>query len=146
MLFFFEHLPSLRDAFFTEEGDLIFSETDSLFAEFPLGLSWAPYVQRILRNRRNPLEIDYIFVMANSEITRNACKRFGENFLPVNIKGYFEMRFYRGPLIDPMHNSNKGYQHRPNYCPKHFGVNFVVYKHCPDIVLPYKGVASREEQ
>ena len=70
MLFFFEHLPGLRASFFKDaNGNLIFPKVSALPTTFPLGMSWAPHVKKVLQNKYHPVNIDYRAVMTESEVT-----------------------------------------------------------------------------
>ena len=57
------------------------------------------------------------------------------------------MRLYCGPLIHPLHikyHRTKGFHHRPDQCPKHFGPNIIISDEA--IKIPNLEIKLMEEQ
>ncbi|KAL6199644.1 hypothetical protein ACLB2K_029427 [Fragaria x ananassa] len=133
MVYLFEHFSSLRDEFFRDRDGLPKFLPDTLPSVYPLCAGWAAHIKDVLQNRRNRSPVDYeALTSENNEVIWNPYERLPDNFFPKSIRVDRQMRLYRGPLVHPIHNRVIIY-HRPDCCPRHFGVQRVIADHCPPV-------------
>ncbi|KAL6194171.1 hypothetical protein ACLB2K_035255 [Fragaria x ananassa] len=133
MVYLFEHFPSLRDEFFRDKDGLPKFLPYTLPSVYPLCAGWAAHIKDVLQNRRNRSPVDYeALTSENNEVIWNPYERLPDNFFPESIRVDRQMRLYRGPLVHPIHNRVIIY-HRPDCCPRHFGVQRVIADHCPPV-------------
>ncbi|KAL6184154.1 hypothetical protein ACLB2K_045558 [Fragaria x ananassa] len=131
MISAFKHLPDLVDSFFKP-----FDLSKNLPNTFPLSKDWAMHISGALvnrhRHRHRHKELDYTSLL-DGRVTWKPYSRFHDNnILPEEIRGDLEMKFYRGVLPHPHHNSFIA-NHRPDHCPKHLGFDVEV-GHCPELI------------